>query len=537
MPENVSHIIISRQICLLINGLPLSHIGKNMKEKITKNHLYQLFISYVEQTKLHFKSSVFNKRTDNIVYISRPYQIGTIVEQLEKSKEFSRLVSAFSVAFGGKPINKSDLSSIPRYRLKNFFRRSKLYINFFENNFDDVNVDDYFEHLWSVSNGRTIETTYFRLLEGVFFPESDIDLGIFKIQIFSKSELDKLVGNQLNQFFYPYAVLDTEELQYWWFIVKKSYKTYPKIDEWPEFMDESLLVSRTFPDRSIQQISLFEWENKSFASGDENDDMILGWLKFPDPWSFHISDDIFENPSHIQDLPNLPCSPNHDTQGNVVGTSPEFYFNLETNDLKNLKSIVGKAQVFFNSIDLKKCKWTFLSRAMDYLAKAFIEKDDLEELLWHITVLDILIGEKNGVKANIKRRLGIIFWKKNNKEIKCVRKIFEDLYDFRSELVQGKSPEKKGKLKKIYFGHLKSARTLARNTLIWFIDTLAFIHSELSRHSIPLEDYPQRDDLLYIFDFHIKYLKGKFNGSNFTKILVNMSEIKKNSNVESKMRG
>lgn len=515
-----------------------------MKEKITKDHLYQSFISYVEQAKLHFKSSVFNKRTDNVVYISRPYQICTIVEQLEKSEEFSRLVSDFSVAFGGKPINKSVLSSasyypndsIPRYRLKNFFRRSKLYIKFFENNFEDVDV--YFELLWSVSNGRKVETTYFRLLEGVSFPESDIDFGKFKIQNFSKSELDKLVDNQLNQFFYPYAELDTKELQKCWFIVEKSCKTYPKFDEWPEILDESLLVSRTFPDRTIQLLSLFEWGNKSFISGDDNDDMILGWLKFSVSWSFHISDDIFKNPSRIQDLPELPFSPYFDTQGNEVGTSPVLYFDLETDDLENLKSIVEKALVFFDSIDLEKCKWTFLSRAMGYFAKAFVkEEDKLEELLCHITVLEILIGEKNGVVANIRRRLGIIYGKKNKKEIQAVRNKFIKLYDFRSDLVHGKSFEKDGKQKKIYFGHLKSARILARDTLIWFIDTLAFTHSELSSHSISLEDYPQRDELLFIFDFHIKNLKGKFNGSNFTKILVNISEIKKNSKVEIKNGG
>lgn len=515
-----------------------------MKDKITKDHLYQSFISYFEQAKLHFKTSVFNKRTDNVAYISRPHQICTIVEQLEKSEEFSRLVSDFSVAFGGEPINKSVLSSvswgrsesIPRYRLKNFFRCSKLYIKFFENNFEDVDV--YFGHLWSVSNGRKVETTYFRLLEGVSFPESDIDFGKFKIQKFSKSELDKLDDNQLNLVFYPYAELDTKELQNYWFIVEKSYKTYQKIEEWPEILDESLLVSRTFPDRTIQLLSLFEWENKSFISGDDNDDMMLGWLKFSVPWSFHISDDIFENPSRIQDLPELPCLHHFDTQGNEVGTSLEFYFDLETDDLENLKSIVEKAIVFFDSIDLEKCKWAFLSRAMGYFAKAFVkEEDKLEELLWHITVLDILIGEKNGVVDNIRRRLGIIYGNKNKKEITDVRKKFTELYDFRSDLVHGKSLEKDGKQKKIYLGHLKSARTLARNTLIWFIDTLAFIHSELSRHSISFEDYPQRDELLLIFDFHIKHLKGKFNGSNFTKILVNMSEIKKNTNVELKNGG
>lgn len=513
-----------------------------MQEKITKGHLYQSFISYVEQAKLHFKSSVFDKRTDNVVYISRPYQICTIVEQLEKSEEFSRLVSDFSVAFGGKPINKSALSSvsyyrndsIPRYRLKNFFRRSKLYIKFSENNFEDVDV--YFEHLWSASNGRKVGTTSFRLLEGVSFPESDIDLGKFKIQNFSKSELDKLVDNELNQIFYPHAELDTKDLQNYWFIVEKSNKTYPKIDEWSEIdlSDESFLVSRTFPDRTIQLLSLFKWENRSSVPKDE---MLFGWLNFSVPWSFHISDDIFQNPSRIQDLPELLYSPYFDTQGNEVGASPVFYFDLETDDLENLKSIVGKALAFFDSIDLEKCKWTFLSRAMDYFAKAFFTKDELEQLLWHITVLDILLGEKNGVVDNIRRRLGIIYGEKNKKEVKAVRKKFTELYDFRSDLVHGKSLEKDGKQKKIYFGHLKSSRILARDTLIWFIDTLAFMHSELSSHSISLEDYPQRDELLFIFDFHIKNLKGKFNGSNFTKILVNISEIKKNSKVEIKNGG
>ena len=109
----------TKKAARLISPNPCLILGENLKEKITKNHLYQSVISYLEQAKLFFKSSVFNKRTDNDVYISRPYQIRIIVEQLEKSKEFTHLVSAFSVAFGGEPISKSDLSSIPRYRLMN----------------------------------------------------------------------------------------------------------------------------------------------------------------------------------------------------------------------------------------------------------------------------------------------------------------------------------------------------------------------------------------------------------------------------------
>ena len=479
---------------------------KNMKD-----HLYQSFISYVEKVKIDFKSYVFNKNSDNVFDINRPHQIRSIVTQLEQSKEFSNLINNYSIAFENKPIKKNMLSSIGyqsksifRNRLKNFFRRSKLYIKFSENIFD--NSDIYFEHLWSASNRRKVKTTSFRLIEAVSFPECDVDFGKYKIQKFKKNELDKLIDNQLNQFFYPYAELDTKELQNFWFIVEESYKTYSKIDAWAEIDDESLLISRTFPDKTIQLLSLFEWEDKSLISGNGDDDKIFGWLKFSVPWSFNISDDIFKNPFRIQELPNLPYLPCFDLQGNEVGTKPEFYFDLETDDLGSLKSIVENAQLFFDSIDLEECKWNFLSRAMGYFAKAFTtEEDNLEELLWHITVLDILLGEKNGIMDNIRRRLGIIYGEKNNNEIKEIRKKFTELYDFRSDLVHGKDE----KQKKIYLGHLKSARILARTTLIWFIDTLAFIHSELNHHSIPLEYYPERDELLFIFDFCIKNFKRK----------------------------
>ena len=504
-----------------------------------KDYLYKPFISYVEKVKLHFESYAFNKSSDNVFEISRSHHLRSIVSQLEQSKEFSSLISNYSIAFGDKPIKKTALrsiryhdKSIHRNRLKNFFRRSKLYIKFSENIYN--NSDVYFEHLWSASNGRKVKTTSFRLIEAVSFPECDVDFGKFKIQNFTKTELDMLVDNQLNQFFYPYAELDTKALQNFWFIVEKSYKTYSKIDAWAEIDDEPLLVSRTFPDKTIQLLSLFEWENKSLVSGNSDDDMILGWLKFSVPWSFKISDDIFKNPFRIQDLPELPYSPCFDNQGKEVGTKPLFYFDLETDDLGNLKSIVEKAKIFLDSINLEECKWTFLSRAMGYFAKAFTtEEDKFEELLWHITVLDILLGEKIGVMDNIRRRLGIIYGKKNNKEIKEVRKKFKELYDFRSDLVHGKDC----KQKKIYLGHLKSARTLARNTLIWFIDTLASIHSELNHHSIQLECYPERDELLFIFDFCIKNFKRKFNGSDFTKLLVNISELKRNSKIEIKNGG
>lgn len=482
-----------------------------------KDQLYKLFISYIKYVKPYLSKKLPTlkkkgaKEKIRIAYIDSSSWLRSIVENIEGSIEFNNLVSNFSVAFGCKPIKEFETGSIisrshvsaQRYKIQNFFRRSNCYLEMSEGKSLDLNY--YFKRLWSAFNERQVKTISLRLLDRVCFPEPLIDFGKFKIQRLLKEEFDALVDNHLNHIFYPYAELDTDKLTHYWFIKEESYKEKQKVNfsiiDIGVTWNEVFRVSRAFPDRVIQLLSLFDWKAgwKRSSNKIEED---MGWSGFSIPVSLHITDDILESPYPSPDLSELEFFPVYDGCGEEIGESPQFCIHIEKDELERLKNIIEKSQEFLEKIDLKQCNWEFLDIAMGYLAKAFFA-EGLEQLLWHITVLEALLGEKSEVMNSIRRRLGIIFGDGEKKEIEEIHKKFNELYEFRSTFVHGRQTTDK----KIYLGHLRLARDFARRSVLWFINFLSFLHSELAKNGIPFDKYPQLKELLFLIDFHIQCLE------------------------------
>lgn len=466
-----------------------------MKKNVSKSKLYDSFSTYFDFVKSQFRTR--NKEKTNVLYVDRSYWLRTIVESIENSREFKNLLLD---------------TSLPCYNLKNFLRRSRLYLNVFEN--ESENIDGYFEQLLSAFSKRSVKITSLRLLEFVDFFDSNIDFGTFRIQRFSKEELDNLFDNQINNIFYPNAELDSKKLREFWFIIEESFKEESKLEI--EILDlnlaESTKISRNFPDQVVQLLSLYDWERLQQHSDDMKED--LGWGAFTLPISFHITDNIFESPCPSPDLSRLYFEPVIDSAGQEIGERAYFGIHLLEKELDRFKKIINESQIFLYNIDLKKCDWEFLDRAMGYLAKAFLT-DGFEQLLWHITVLEVLLVGRNekdaGITSNIRRRLGILFGENEKQNIKDICQKITKLYDFRSELVHGRDlKEKKNKPKEIYLYHLRIARELARRSLFWFIEALSFLHTELIKNNIPLEKYPKQDEILFSIDFQLKSLKGEF---------------------------
>jgi hypothetical protein len=457
-----------------------------------KDQLHEAFKSYVECVALNLRKEPLKERwSDRQIYlahIDQTSQLRSIIERMENSVEFKNLVSSFSTALGRDP--KKAVKE--RYVMQTFFRRSKLYLNISEGK--AVSIEDFFNKLCSVFNERQIKIVSLRLVEQVYFSDDLIDFGAFRIERLSKEELDELVGNQVNSIFYPYARLDTDKLCEYWFVKEESFQKRKKESwfliriDWSDFFR----VSRTFPDRTIQLLALFDWETQWIAKTDDiRQD--TGWLRFSTPITLNISDDYFEPPSSSPDLSGLDFQPYFDAMGEEIGEAPNFAIHLEKDELERLKNIVIKTKRFLDTIDLTKCDWEFLNIAMGYLAKAFFT-DGLEQLLWHMTVLDALFGERDEVISSLKRRMSNIFGK-TEKEKKDIRNKVDDLYKFRSDLVHGNAFKTE-----VFKGHLRLARTFARDSLLWFLNLLSTIHEELKRANIPLENYPKRKDFLFLLD-------------------------------------
>jgi hypothetical protein len=139
--------------------------------------------------------------------------------------------------------------------------------------------------------------------------------------------------------------------------------------------------------------------------------------------------------------------------------------------------------------------WKFYENALGFLVKAFFS-GGLEQLLWHITVIEALLGQKveSGLTNLLKKRVGTILGE-NAVDQKTIRKNFEELYDFRSKLVHGDP----GILEKeIFQGHLGRARDLARSIIVWMLRYL-FAISQIT----PEGGYvPSKDDLLAVLDMN-----------------------------------
>ena len=172
-----------------------------------------------------------------------------------------------------------------------------------------------------------------------------------------------------------------------------------------------------------------------------------------------------------------------------------MFFNwLNNDDIDRLREIVCRAERFFKSIDLSISNWEFLEIAMGYLGKAFLT-EGLEQLLWHMTTIEALFGEKIELIASLRRRIGIILGK-TDYERKEIRKKIDELYDFRSDLVHGNKFEKE-----VYQSHLKEARRIARNSLLWVLTYLSNIHETFCRNSIPQNEYPKIEEIRNLLEF------------------------------------
>jgi hypothetical protein len=137
--------------------------------------------------------------------------------------------------------------------------------------------------------------------------------------------------------------------------------------------------------------------------------------------------------------------------------------------------------------------WRFFETALGYFVKAFCS-EGFEQLLWHITTLEALLGEKGeGLTEKLARRISAILGN-TNQEKKALNRQFKDLYDFRSTLVHG------GNFKKqVYVGHLREARSLARKVLLWFLHFLSNFQRGISEGRLQ-ERLLTRQEMLTIMD-------------------------------------
>ena len=139
--------------------------------------------------------------------------------------------------------------------------------------------------------------------------------------------------------------------------------------------------------------------------------------------------------------------------------------------------------------------WEFFERARSYLLKGFFA-DGLEQLLWHITTVDALLGEdRPGATKHLARRVAAILGT-TPAERDAFRTAFLELYHFRSRFVHGRPLEKQTLTK-----HLHEGREIARTVLVWFVAFLTHVQQVAPHHQHPAFS---RSDLHKLIDLDVK---------------------------------
>lgn len=455
--------------------------------------LEQAFHRYigVVQLKLQKRTEEVNTKGLLRLHVNEAMELQTLVDELEKEDEFHQLVAETRSSFSGDYHSKNQLAW--QQAVKIFFRRSGYYSDIFEK--QTLSVDTAFQR-------REIQVTYLAPMEFVYFAEPLIDFGTFQIRQFSAVELRAIFQNRVNEVFYPWAHIDVERLQGYWFVYLAELAPAPKLG-WIYLPfdlsrpDRISIEYTRYPkaiESTLQHLALFEWQADWWKEYDkykqQKDDLEKGWFGFRIPFVLRVGDNLLDSSIVAPDLSRLEKEVVPDPQtGEEIGDVPAAYIRLSKSETDSFKAFIQRTGNLLKSLRAGENEWQFLKIALGYFIKAFLS-EGLEQLLWHITVLEALLGEKGkGVTERLARRIASILGKSDD-ERKAIRKKFEELYGFRCNLVHGNPFQKQ-----TYVRHLRDARNLARQTLLWFLHYLNEIQT-----GFPKEDIPTREEILTLLD-------------------------------------
>ena len=248
-------------------------------------------------------------------------------------------------------------------------------------------------------------------------------------------------------------------------------------------------------ERALQTLALVDWQpdwsrkedKKRLAEWE-------GWLGFQIPFLLQHSDHLLERPQLAPNLSLLDREPDSNPlTGEEEGERPSHWISFYGKDSQQFVANVQRLDQLLLAIEPAMHTWHFLRRAFDFLVKGFFSSG-LEQLLWHMTVLEALFGEDQpGIAKRLRRRIGVVL-SNTESERKELGKLFDELYEFRSRLVHGDDFQKQ-----VWAGHLREARNMARRCLLWFLNLAQVAVSA----GDPPADFPKRQEIMALIDLDL----------------------------------
>ena len=482
----------------------------------------QAFHAYTKAVEAKFKASRRppNGKRGLVEWFNKDDHLRALVKQLEDDHEFSALLEATRSEFRSDDWHSARDESWWSDPVHNFFCRTGYYTDTFFKGSDTP--CDLVKRYESAFQRRHVQTTYLAPLEFVKFPKPELNFSGFRIRKFDRNGLDEIVGNDVNRVFYPYAFLDKntlDALQEYWFIVAK-------VEEEPRRLGHlyysaavaaavkgHVYVEYTrFPpaiERVLARLVLFDWvgnpQDQLTYSG--QDGLPFG---FEIPFVLRVDDNDLKGPESAPDRSKLKS---YGIKYVDPDTGEEYnahhvIFDLNESRVAAFEQCVQRADECLRHLEKKKhdtklsyletldTRWPFLKVAIGNVIKAFFT-EELEQLLWHITALEALLGERGpGVTASIARRSAAILGA-TEKERKEWKKRFagnNGLYDLRSALVHGRQFKEDVHRKQLF-----EARMMAIRVTIRFVHYLSEMAARIKEESWQGE-VPDREDLVILLD-------------------------------------
>ncbi len=470
----------------------------------------QAFHAYTKAVESEFEEKKHSPTTKGnlVVRLNNEAQLLKAVERLEGSPEFSALVRETLSAFRSDDWHSAERASWWRDPIRQFFRRTGYYTNKFAGSDTPYAL---FERYEAAFQRRRVQAKYLAPLEFVNFPKDfELKFSRFEIRKFDRKELDEKICTDVNRIFYPHAVVDTKALKEYWFIVVTTPEEVRRLGYlYISAADATAAQGRVSPEythfppaieRVLKRLVLFDWvgdpEDPSTYSGQN-----CYPFGFNIPFVIRVDDNDLGRPQSAPDCSKLKTTP--------WGNEGEYEIPIVLFDLNEFRAAafeqcIQRADECLGHLEKKdrdtnlpslNTHWPFVKVAMGNVIKAFFT-EELEQLLWHITALEALLGEERGIRKSIAKRSAAIVGT-TKKERTRLKKQFEDLYDLRCDLVHGNRFEQD-----IHRKQLFEARMMALRIMIWFVNYLGEIAASIKQGSWK-GDVPDREDLLVLLDRRI----------------------------------
>jgi hypothetical protein len=420
-------------------------------------------------------------------------KIRDTVDRLERSQQFEQLVATTQQSF-----SPTDHSTKWWWTesIQNFFRRSGFYLLAADDQAPPV--DEFFAKYVTAFSTKERHVTHIAPIEHVEFARENLDFGLFTIRRFSRNQLAALLETSVNRVFYPWAISDVRPLDDYWFVSleKTLPRTQPGVIVFGVNLSEIDKVTPTytaFPEleKALLPLVSYPWQYDLWRNEppERQDD----WYGFRVSFMITVDDDLLRPPMPRPDIARFEREPIFDpaTGEERDDDKPVIWTKLdarETNEREQFVRTVADQLMQLGATD--GTNWGFFERAQGFLLKGFFA-DGFEQLLWHITTIEALLGEdKKDLTELLANRVSSILGE-TNEEKDEIRKSFRSLYDFRSSFIHGDEGKKP-----VLCRHLLDARNIARQLFTWFLAYLIHIQNAPRQQ----RDLPSRNTLLATID-------------------------------------